>query len=307
MVVSAEGAIKANQSAAAEAAERLREINAWLWRYEPTPSLLMPNGKRVGYVHSDADERVRTIRTREEFDLLLARLVIYAKPHRRTNYRGQVYIRDDGVEIGIRESEDNGPTIDIFRDGPEKPPVARIHLLGGGKCAVHIIEELSYKTGGSLMDRPRIRRNVIPFVFSRQDEIMKNSRSSLREYATNYAVFPGDPNNFSFTLQVIIDAFGSDRKTLEGALRYFLTHIIGHGLAPMNWVNATDHEYGPVTKYGVRPQEIIDNIMAAWLAGGDYFVDDFELMFGWEHYCGAFIEDDTPEDDTPEDEARGGR
>jgi hypothetical protein len=140
------------------------------------------------------------------------------------------------------------------------------------------------------------QRAVQSIDFQHLEQKMKTFDSTFREYCDAYITDQGDPHNFSCTLQVIINAFGSDRATLEAALRYFLTHVIGNGLAPMNWVNATDHEYGPVTKYGVRPQEIIDNIMAAWLAGGDYFVDDFELMFGWERYCGAFIEDDEPED-----------
>jgi hypothetical protein len=115
IVASAADRISANRSAAAEAAARLREINAALWSDAPTSMILMPHGKPVGYLHGGAKETIRTIISREEFDLLLTRLVIYATPHRRPNYSGQSYIRSDGVEIGIRESHNNGPTIDIFR------------------------------------------------------------------------------------------------------------------------------------------------------------------------------------------------
>jgi hypothetical protein len=301
IVASAADRISANQKEAAEAAARLREINASLWSDAPASMILMPGGNPVGYVHGGAKETIRTIIAREEFDLLLTRLVIHAAPHRRPNYRGQVFLRPDGVEIGVRESHNNGPKIDIFRRGPDDSEVTRIHLVSGAK-SLQIFSIRSCKQGVENMLNT-VRQRKVKFVDSQHlDQKMKTFNSTFREYCNAYIADPGDPHNFSFTLQVIINAFGSDRKTLEGALRYFLTHVIGNGLAPMNFVNAIDHEYGPVTKYGVRPQEIIDNIMTAWLAGGDYFVDDFELMFGWEHYCGAFIEDDAPED-----EARGGR
>jgi hypothetical protein len=148
------------------------------------------------------------------------------------------------------------------------------------------------------MSAIREQRNVVPVDFQNLDQQIDILGMSFREYCDSYVNDPGEPLNFSLILQDLTGLYGSDREMLAAALRYLLTHFVGNGLAPMNFVNATDHEYGPVTKYGVRPQEIIDNIMAAWREGGDYFVDDFELMFGWERDCGAFIEDTTVEDGT---------
>jgi hypothetical protein len=86
----------------------------------------------------------------------------------------------------------------------------------------------------------------------------------------------------------------------ESALHYFLTYIISRGKVPVNHVNqiSIEYEYGPVTRYGVRPQEIIDGIMEDWRSRNGEMFDHFELFFGWEHHCGAFIEDDEEEPET---------
>jgi hypothetical protein len=62
----------------------------------------------------------------------------------------------------------------------------------------------------------------------------------------------------------------------------------------MNFANARDpaYEYGPITKYGLRPQEIIDNIIADWRSRDYKPFELYEVMFGWEHDCGIFMEDD---------------
>ena len=77
-------------------------------------------------------------------------------------------------------------------------------------------------------------------------------------------------------------------------MRYFLSYIMSRGYAPMNFANARDpnYEYGPITKYGLRPQEIIDNIIADWRSRNYEPFEPYEVMFGWEHDCGLFMEDD---------------
>jgi hypothetical protein len=169
-------------------------------------------------------------------------------------------------------------------------------VRNSGKSYLRFLEEKYIYKGTGHMHAPIIRRKVRQVYLTNLNDYVNIIEMSFRKYSESYVNDPGEPLNFSLILQDLTGLYGSDREMLAAALRYLLTHFVGNGLAPMNFVNATDHEYGPVTKYGVRPQEIIDNIMAAWLAGGDYFVDDFELMFGWERYCGAFIEDDEPED-----------
>jgi hypothetical protein len=80
----------------------------------------------------------------------------------------------------------------------------------------------------------------------------------------------------------------------EKAMRYFLSYIMSRGYAPMNFANARSqkYEYGPITKYGLRPQEIIENIIADWRSRKYAPFKLYEVMFGWEHDCGMFMEDD---------------
>jgi hypothetical protein len=100
MVTSAASAIKANQHTAAEAAQQLREINAALWGDAPTHTILMPGGNPVGYVHGRAGSGIQTMNAREEFDLLLTRLIIHAEPDSHANYSGPVFVPPTGSSWG---------------------------------------------------------------------------------------------------------------------------------------------------------------------------------------------------------------
>jgi hypothetical protein len=291
MVTSAAGAIKANQSAAAEAASRLREINAALWSIAPTEMILMPGSNPIGYVHGRAGSDIQTLNARAEFDLVLTRLIIHAEPVSYPRYPGQAFLRRDGVLVGIRESWDSGPTIDILEGKEAISSINKIHVRNGGKSFLELYEQQFLHKGTTPMHGNIIRRNVAPVGFPNLDEHNNYLRKSFRDYCHSYVTDPGEPMNFYPILQVLTRLYGSDRAMMEAALRYLLTHFLGNGLAPMNFENAVDYEYGPVTKYGVRPQEIIDNIVEAWRMGGNRFVDSFELMFGWERDGGAFIEE----------------
>jgi hypothetical protein len=100
--------------------------------------------------------------------------------------------------------------------------------------------------------------------------------------------------DFSYFQKMFAHYSNNDNAETEKAIRYFLSYIMSRGYAPMNFANARGqkYEYGPITKYGTRPQEIIENIIADWRSRDYKPFELYEVMFGWEHDCGLFMEDD---------------
>lgn len=71
---------------------------------------------------------------------------------------------------------------------------------------------------------------------------------------------------------------------------FFITHLVAHGYVPMR-DGGEVHYFVPEYRYGTKPQEIIDNIMAEWRRRGRQQFDFWELYLGFEPYCGGFYPD----------------
>jgi hypothetical protein len=116
------------------------------------------------------------------------------------------------------------------------------------------------------------------------------------QYCENQIEDPrhAEAEDLAYDQGVLTLSFENDIEKLENAMRYLLGYMMSRGYAPMNFANVRDraHEYGPITKYGLRPQEIIDNIVADWRSRNYAPFQPYEVMFGWEQDCGLFMEDD---------------
>jgi len=111
-----EGEILANESAASQAAARLRELNRPEPVRGPMEEILMPNGQHVGMQHRSTDERTRTV-TIWEFDNLLEALTPGSQSVQPpVGYRGLWYRRPDGTVFGVRRSENHSITIDVIQN-----------------------------------------------------------------------------------------------------------------------------------------------------------------------------------------------
>jgi hypothetical protein len=109
-----EGQIAANQAAARQAAERLRELGREPPGPRPLADVLMPGGRPVGRREGRAGAGVRTV-TRSEFRELLEAVTpgaqVMTSPQR---YKGEWFRRPDGGVFGIRRSDGSGITLDII-------------------------------------------------------------------------------------------------------------------------------------------------------------------------------------------------
>ena len=99
--------------------QRLRQ----LLRRQPKPSeqpledILKPGGRELGFRHPSADEGIRTLND-EEFESLKSKLLDGAKEvPAPKEYEGRWFQRRDGTIIGVRESKDSGPTLDVIEGG----------------------------------------------------------------------------------------------------------------------------------------------------------------------------------------------
>jgi hypothetical protein len=121
-----EGEILANESAASQAAARLRELGKTEPVRGPMEEILMPNGQHVGMRYRSTDERTRTVPT-SEFNSLLEALTSGSQMVRSpVGFRGLWYQRPDGAIFGVRQSEDHGITIDVIQNNYP-------HILNGYK------------------------------------------------------------------------------------------------------------------------------------------------------------------------------
>jgi hypothetical protein len=93
-----------------------------------TSDILLPSGEPVGYVSGSAGRGIRTV-AGDEFHRLHSELLNGAQVARTpSNYKGTWFKRIDGTLLGIRESADNGTTIDVIRsDDPGMPPGFKVH------------------------------------------------------------------------------------------------------------------------------------------------------------------------------------
>ena len=91
-------------------------------------SILAPGGEPIGAVSGGARPTIRTV-SPEEFEAIQSDLLSGAIPVAGPpDYPGVVFERPDGSLIGIRESPQNGTTIDILRSTvPTIPNGFRIH------------------------------------------------------------------------------------------------------------------------------------------------------------------------------------
>jgi HK97 family phage portal protein len=94
-----------------------------LLRRQPKPSeqplqdILKPDGKELGFRNPGAREGIRTIEP-EEFDTLKSRLLDGAEEvPAPKEYEGRWFQRRDGTIIGVRDSKDSGPTLDVIEGG----------------------------------------------------------------------------------------------------------------------------------------------------------------------------------------------
>ena len=101
---------------------------------------------------------------------------------------------------------------------------------------------------------------------------------------------PEDAADFSNVPGFIEYGFGYTGAELDDAMLYFMTYLVRHGLVPMTYLNE-ELFFAPEYRYGLEPQEIIENIMAEWKRRGRGNFEFLELYLGLEPYCGGFYPD----------------
>jgi hypothetical protein len=283
------GQIAANNATAAQALRHIQRLNPSALSLSSTLSIVAPNGQPPGFIARDAAPSIRTLRTQREFEMMAARLLTGAQPLQMQNYNGLSFQRHDGVIVGIRTSQSHGSTIDLRFPTGQQTPVQKFHLLQGAKNASNLrMESITMK---SRKTNPVVR-NIKMNEFDVNQMMGDRNFMDFCEESMGVRGFE-EPTDFVINQNTLEYHFGKDLNNLENATRYFLGYIISRGYAPMNFVNAVDPdlEYGPITKYGLRPQEIIDNIIADWRSRNYEPFDHFEVMFGWEQDCGLFMEE----------------
>ena len=89
---------------------------------------MLPGGKEVGTREKGAVEKIRTVDS-AEFDGLKAKLLDGATELPPSpGYSGKWYLRHDGTEFGIRDSDGSGFTIDIRKsNSPYLTPGYKVH------------------------------------------------------------------------------------------------------------------------------------------------------------------------------------
>jgi hypothetical protein len=284
------GQIAANQATAAQALRFLKRYGSNWLPHSTTISIVAPNGQLIGYIAPRAGKNVRTLRTEREMERAIAQLLVNGRPLARPNYNGIAYQRPDGVIVTIRSSYRNGITVDLQFPRGIEPPVRKLHLFGAGKKTIEWCMES--KDMEDTYPYPAIKN--VKFSDVEIDWNIENrSFVVFCEESVENPEF-AEPVCFSYFQKIFYHYSNHDNFEVEKATRYFLGYVMSRGYAPMNFANARDRafEYGPITKYGLRPQEIIDNIVADWRSRGCVPFRDQEVMFGWEHDCGVFMEDD---------------
>lgn len=95
---------------------------------ELTEDVLAPGGRPIGLRARGANDRVRTVSSREFYDTV-DRLTKGSWPTAEpADYEGLRYERVDGTLIGLRFSEQNGITIDVLKsEGPVARQGFRVH------------------------------------------------------------------------------------------------------------------------------------------------------------------------------------
>lgn len=94
----------------------------------PLDSVLAPRGEPIGVANPGTRASIRTV-SPAEFDAIRSDILSDAVPASAPpSYPGTVFERPDGSLIGIRESLENGTTIDVLRStSPAIPNGFRIH------------------------------------------------------------------------------------------------------------------------------------------------------------------------------------
>jgi len=284
------GQIAANNATAAQALRHIQRLHPSAISSGSTLSIVAPNGQPPGFIARDTAPTIWTLRTQREFEMMTARLIAGAHPTQLPSYNGLSFQRHDGVIVGIRTSQSHGSTIDLMFPKGQHTPVQKFHLLQGAKNAGHFY--IKSMKMNSRRNYPVVR-NLKMIEFDVEQRMGDKSFMAFCEGSMGTLGFE-EPTTFSIHQNTLEYYFGGNLTNLENATRYFLGYIISRGYAPMNFVNVVDLdlEYGPITKYGLRPQEIIDNIIADWRSRNYEPFDHFEVMFGWEQDCGMFMEDD---------------
>lgn len=283
------GQIAANNATAAQAVRFVQRYGLTGQSNMPTMSIVAPNGQPIGTVTPRAKPHIRTIPQRE-MEVVISRLLYNARPLDRPNYNGIVFQRADGVFVTIRRSHKNGITVDLRFPNVRDAPVSKLHVFGGGNKSFDF--SLENKKMNEIYPYPAIK-NVRLVDFDVAE--MMGERTFI-QYCQQYVEDPShaEAEDLAYDQGVLSLYFEKNLDKLENAMRYFLGYIMSRGYAPMNFENVRDpaYEYGPITKYGLRPQEIIENIIADWRSRNYAPFEPYEVMFGWEHDCGLFMEDD---------------
>jgi hypothetical protein len=256
----------------------------------PTISIVAPNGNPVGYVAPRAGANMRTLRTQREMEVMIARLLHNARLLSRPNSNGSVYMRPDGTTVVIRNSHRNGFTVDFSFPNMREPPTKKLHVFMGGRKSTTSYMEI--KSMADIYPYPATKNINITKFFTDKKLYGMNFADFCAQQVEDTAIAEAEDLSF-FQLQFGY-CFEHDPNQMELAMRYFLSYIMSRGYAPMNFANARapNSEYGPITKYGLRPQEIIDNIVADWRSRNYEPFEPYEVMFGWEQNCGLFMEED---------------
>jgi hypothetical protein len=282
------GQIAANNATAAQAVRFIQRYGLNGQSNMPTMSIVAPGGRPIGTVTPRAKPHIRTI-SRREMEVVISQLLHNARHVERPNHNGIVFQRADGVFVTVRESYRNGITIDLRFPNMRNAPVSKIHVFNDGKSVDITLEK---KIMDDVYPYPAIKK--VRLVDFDVNEMMGDK--TFLQYCQEQVEDPAraEAEDLAYDQGVLSLYFENDIEKLEQAMRYFLGYIMSRGYAPMNFANARGmkYEYGPITKYGLRPQEIIDNIIADWRSRNYAPFEPYEVMFGWEHDCGLFMQDD---------------
>jgi hypothetical protein len=177
---------------------------------------------------------------------------------------------------------------------------------GGGRISkIHMLQQKFITIGGldimaaenypqGLVLSPHIRMKNIPQThLDNLERVWDIYKVNFRDFCNWYIEDFDDPEDaadFSSVPAFLEYGFGYTGAELDDAMLYFITYLVRRGLVPMTYLNE-ELFFAPEYRYGIKPQEIIDNIMAEWKRRGRGNFEFLELYLGLEPYCGGFYPD----------------
>lgn len=288
-----QGAISSQNYTATQAMQRLQDLNPAFLRVRDINHILTPGGNPVGHVHRRSTSDIRTV-SWQEFQQIHAQLTFGARQIEALPQRGVVFQRSDGVIINFRFSVKNGPTIDIQNPNVSNPLVTKIHLSPQQiKKVISMLDINNIEDDEFILHRHIRFHEVRPVSFDKMDAVWDFYKITFHDYCLSKLDDHDDYEDAEDLSKIQVRLEGSfefEGEDLDQAMLFFITHLVAHGYVPMR-DGGEVHYFVPEYRYGTKPQEIIDNIMAEWRRRGRQQFDFWELYLGFEPYCGGFYPD----------------